>query len=116
VQTLAFERTSGDGVEVMVVEGELDIGSAARLLGALNEIINRVPKPLVLDLSKVGFMDSTGLALLINARRRLGRRGHGFAVVCPHGSLRRVFEMADLVEILHVCPDRSSAARAATAA
>ena len=116
MQTLAFKRTSGDGVEVMVVEGELDIGSAARLLGALNEIINLVPKPVVMDLSKVGFMDSTGLALLINARRRLGRRGRGFAVVCPHGSMRRVFEMADLVEILHVCPDRGSAARAVVGA
>lgn len=100
----------------MAVEGELDIGSAARLLGALNEIINVARKPLVLDLSRVGFMDSTGLALLINTHRRLGRRGQGFAVVCPSGSMRRVFEMADLVEILRVCPDRGSATRAAAGA
>ncbi len=43
-------------------------------------------------------MDSTGLALLMNAHRRVTRRGHGFAIVCPGGPLSRVFEIADMVE------------------
>jgi anti-sigma B factor antagonist len=62
----------------------------------------------------VVFMDSTGLALLINARRRMMRRGHGFAIVCPAGPIARVFEIADMVERLRVCPDRESARLAAT--
>jgi anti-sigma B factor antagonist len=61
-------------------------------------------------------MDSTGLALLINAHRRLTRRRKGFAVVCPPGPLWRVFEVTDMVETLHVCPDRASAWAAAAPA
>ena len=61
-------------------------------------------------------MDSTGLALLINARRRVVRRGQGFAIICPAGPIARVFEIADMVESLRVFSDGESARRAATQA
>jgi anti-sigma B factor antagonist len=112
VQPLAVERTSRDGVELLLVEGEVDIASASRLLTVLNSSVAEAIKSVIVDLSQVGFMDSTGLALLINAHRRLTLRRKGFAVVCPPGPLRRVFEITDMVETLHVCPDRESAARA----
>jgi anti-anti-sigma factor len=57
-------------------------------------------------------MDSTGLALLINAHRRLTRQRKGFAVVCPQGPLWRVFELTDMLDTLRVCPDRESATAA----
>jgi anti-sigma B factor antagonist len=116
VQLLAVERTSNDGVELLSVAGELDIGSAPKLISVLNQAVQDALHSLVIDLSAVGFMDSTGLALLINAHRRLTRRSKGFAVVCPPGQLRRVFEITDMMDTLHVCPDRESARAAATPA
>ena len=107
-----MERLSRDGVETLVVEGELDIATASRLLSVLNSSVAEAIRAVVVDLSRVGFMDSTGLALLINARRRLSKRRKGFAVVCPPGPLWRVFEITDMVDTLHVCPDLESAARA----
>jgi anti-sigma B factor antagonist len=105
------ERTSQDGVELILVEGEVDIASASRLISILNASVADAIRAVVVDLTQVGFMDSTGLALLINANRRLALRRKGFAVVCPPGHLRRVFEITDMVETLHVCPDRESAAK-----
>ena len=116
MQPLAVKRTSRDGVELLLVEGELDIATAPRLISVLNQAVQDVLHSLVVDLSKCGFMDSTGLALLINAHRRLTRRSKGFAVVCPPGPLRRVFEITDMVDTLHVCPDRESARAAAVPA
>ena len=107
-----MERTSRDGVETLVVEGEVDIATASRLLSVLNSSVADAIKAVVVDLSQVGFMDSTGLALLINANRRLSVRRKGFAVVCTPGPLWRVFEITDMVDTLHVCPDLESAARA----
>jgi len=106
------ERTSRDGVELVLVEGEVDIATAARLISVLNSSVAEAIKSVIVDLTRVGFMDSTGLALLINANRRLNLRRKGFAVVCPAGPLRRVFEITDMVETLHVCSDMDSAARA----
>ena len=113
---LAVERSRIDGYELLAVQGELDIATAPRMISALNRAFAELTVPLVVDLSDVDFMDSTGLALLINAHRRMQRRGQGFAIVCPGGPISRVFEIADMVESLHVCPDRDSAQRAATPA
>jgi anti-sigma B factor antagonist len=114
VISLAVERSRVDGYELLDVEGELDIATAPRMIAALNEAFAELSTPLVVDLSSVDFMDSTGLALLMNAYRRVRRRGQGFAIVCPGGPISRVFEIADMVESLNVCPDRASAQRAAT--
>jgi anti-sigma B factor antagonist len=84
------------------------------MIAALNEALADMESPLVVDLSDVVFMDSTGLALLMNARRRVLRRGQGFAIVCPGGPISRLFEIADMVESLRVCPDQESARQAAT--
>jgi len=108
------ERSRIDGYELLTVEGELDIATAPRMMGALNEAIAEMDAPLVVDLTNVMFMDSTGLALLMNARRRVVRLGHGFAIVCPNGPIGRVFEIADMVDSLRVCPDKDSARVAAT--
>ena len=114
VISLAVERSRVDGYELLSVEGELDIATAPRMIAALNEAFAELKLPLVVDLSCVGFMDSTGLALLMNAYRRVKRRGQGFAIVCPRGPVSRVFEIADMVDSLQVFPDRASARRAAT--
>jgi anti-sigma B factor antagonist len=114
VISLAVERSRVDGYELLSVEGELDIATAPRMIAALNESFARLDLPLVVDLSSVDFMDSTGLALLMNAYRRVKRRGQGFAIVCPRGPISRVFEIADMVDSLHVYADRASAEKAAT--
>jgi anti-sigma B factor antagonist len=116
VTPLAVERYRSDGYEVLAVEGEIDIATAPRMIAALNEVLAGIESPLVVDLSSVVFMDSTGLALLMNARRRVVRSGQGFAIVCPPGPIGRVFEIADMVESLRVFPDRESARLAATQA
>jgi anti-sigma B factor antagonist len=114
VTPLAVKRSRHDGYEQLTVDGELDIATAPRMISALNEALADMAGPLVVDLTRVVFMDSTGLALLMNARRRVLRLGHGFAIICPDGPISRVFEIADMVESLRVCPDRESARLAAT--
>jgi anti-sigma B factor antagonist len=116
VQPLAVERRSEDGVELVLVEGEVDIATASKLISVLNSSVAEAIKSVVVDLTHVGFMDSTGLALLINARRRLSLRRKGFAVVCPPGQLRRVFEITDMIDTLHVCADWESAQKASAPA
>jgi anti-sigma B factor antagonist len=113
---LSVERSSDGEVEVVAVTGEIDISSAPRLISGLNEAVGNCDLPVLVDLSGVDFMDSTGLALLLNAHRRLSRRGKGFAVVCGDGPVRRVFTITDMVEVLQVHGDVEDARRAAIAA
>jgi anti-sigma B factor antagonist len=113
VLPLAVERIRADGYELLAVEGEIDIATSPRLIAALNEAVTDTTGAVLVDLSAVGFMDSTGLALLIRAQRRLSGRGRGFAVVCPEGPVRRIFDLTDMAETLHVRPSREAAVKAA---
>jgi anti-sigma B factor antagonist len=61
-QPLAVERTRADGYELLAAEGEIDVATSPRLIAALNEAVTDSTGSLVIDLSAVGFMDSTGLA------------------------------------------------------
>jgi anti-anti-sigma factor len=115
VQPLAVERIQAGRHELLAVEGEIDIATSPRLIAALNEAVTDSAGAVVVDLSAVAFMDSTGLALLIRAQRRMSRRGRGFAVVCPDGPVRRIFELTDMVGMLRVTPSRETALSAAGA-
>jgi anti-sigma B factor antagonist len=113
VLPLAVERIRADGYELPAVTGEIDIATSPRLIAALNEAGTDSSDSVVVDLAGVEFMDSTGLALLVRAHPRLRGRGRGFAVVCPDGPVRRIFELTDMVETLHVRPTREAALSAA---
>jgi anti-sigma B factor antagonist len=115
VRPLAVERSSADGSELLVVEGQVDASTSSRLISTLNEAVMDAVQSLIVDLSGVDFMDSTGLGLLLGAYRRMKRRGRGFAIVCPGGPVRRIFEVTDLVDTLRVEPSREAALKAATA-
>jgi anti-anti-sigma regulatory factor len=45
----------------------------------------------------------------VRAQRRMRKRGRGFAVVCPDGPVRRIFEITDLLGTLSVSPSREAA-------
>jgi len=58
---LKLGHYSKDGIEVVDVEGEIDIYSAPRLRELLIDLVSTNHYRLIVDLDKVGFLDSTGL-------------------------------------------------------
>jgi anti-sigma B factor antagonist len=94
---------------VLDVRGELDAGSALSLAGPLTDIANDGDSHVVLDLSELSFMDSTGMSVLLNARRRLTRQGRHLVVVCPSGPVMRLFELTSLIDTLRVHPSKDAA-------
>jgi anti-sigma B factor antagonist len=98
-----------DSAHVIDVRGELDIASALGLASPLTDIATDGEGPVVLDLTGLSFMDSTGMSVLLNARRRLTRQGRRMLVVCPAGPVMRLFELTSLVDTLRVHPTRREA-------
>ena len=69
---LEFEELMPDDVCVVSIRGEVDLGSAARLKAELGALLAEgAPRDVVLELSRLAHLDSTGLAVLIGFRRRL---------------------------------------------
>lgn len=83
----------------LAVRGEVDMATAPALEAALEEAIRDSEGALVVDLSGVEFLDSSGLQVLMRARARLGTEDRALALVCPFGPVRRVFELAGLSDV-----------------
>jgi anti-sigma B factor antagonist len=108
-QQLEVDIARVDSADLVSVSGELDMASALGLAGPLTDIANDGDGSVVVDLSRLSFMDSTGMSVLLNARRRLIRQGRGMLVVCPAGPVLRVFELTSMIDTLRVQPSRAAA-------
>jgi anti-sigma B factor antagonist len=82
------------GVAVIGLLGELDLAVAAEVEEAIAAIPAKAD--VVIDLSRCEFLDSTGLALLINARREFGEAGRQLVLCAPGPQVARLLEVTGL--------------------
>jgi anti-sigma B factor antagonist len=84
-----------DDLTLVILGGELDIYTVASFRQDL-ERFDPASAPLVIDLSEVTLLDSSGLGALVSLLNR-ARAGQGqLGLICPHRRLRRVFEITGL--------------------
>ena len=89
-----FDVEQRDGVLIAVVDGEIDSSNAAEFRLALSERLPSASSALVLDLSQVTYLDSSGIHLLFELGRRLAARRQALRLVVPDRSpMRRVLEL-----------------------
>jgi anti-sigma B factor antagonist len=90
------ERDVDAVTSVISVEGEIHVSTAPEFSGLLNAAVAAGRIHLVLDLTGVMFIDSTGLSVLLNALRRVTRAGGAMALVCSNPTVLRLFEITRL--------------------
>lgn len=95
------EEDEGDRTLIRAT-GEVDVVTAPKLASRVDAILRSNIGDVVIDLSDTEFLDSAGLHVLLNAQRRLTRGSRALRVLCPPGPVRRVIELARLVETLNV--------------
>ena len=83
-------------VAIITVTGELDLALCIKLTPQLNAALRSSVRAIVIDLEAVSLVDSSGIALLLNAFRHLDHTGRQLAIACPLGSPRRAFELTAL--------------------
>jgi anti-sigma B factor antagonist len=91
----------GDGYHVEL-SGELDISSASSVESRLMELERRTPSRLILDLTRVNFIDSTGLSMIINADGRARKDGRSLMIISGEGVPRRILRTVGLEDRLDV--------------
>ncbi len=104
-----MSESNADGVIVLTVGGELDVAASPAFSEKLNHVIRHEGGDVVIDLTRVSFVDSTGLAVLLNALRRLTRARRRMGVVIGGGAVRRAFEVTRLHWTFDVFDDVESA-------
>ncbi|MDP6057861.1 MAG: STAS domain-containing protein [Pirellulaceae bacterium] len=100
-----------DGFLVKVT-GEIDLIRSPALRGELMSLLKSQPLRLVLDLSNVPLMDSSGVATLIEVLQ-IQRNGGRKLVLCGlQDKVRSVFEITRLQEVFHIVSDSQTAQQA----
>ena len=93
-----------DLANVLPLEGEIDLHVSPRVERALASIIKNRPRSIIVDLSGVRFIDSSGLAVLIRAMQDIQKYGGKLTLSGLNGHVRPIFEMARLDQVFLIDP------------
>ena len=81
---------------VLEVGGEIDVYTAPALRERLTSLIEAGAKHIIVDLTHVEFLDSTGLGVLVGTLKRLPLIGGEFSLVCDQERLLKIFRITGL--------------------
>jgi anti-sigma B factor antagonist len=101
----------GDSAAVVILEGEIDIYSAPRFKEILLEGIDEGANHIIVDLSKVTFIDSTALGVLVSGAKRVRPSKGSLDIVCADDNIVRIFEITGLNRIFGIYDSRNEALR-----
>lgn len=93
---LSISRQTVDDVPVVAVGGEVDVYSAPALKASLTELLQAGAASVVVDLSEVAFLDSTGLGALVEARSATVEAGGSLPLVCSQERILKLFSITGL--------------------
>jgi len=101
-------RRTADAV-VLELTGEVDLHRSVALRGVLLDIMEEKPPRLVIVMQDVEFMDSSGLATLVEALQISRRNGTKLFLVGLRPRVRSIFEISRLDGIFSICRDEAEA-------
>lgn len=87
---------------VLQVTGEVDVATAPMLREQMRELAAKGAVHLIVDLSRVSFLDSTGLGALVGGLKRLREADGSLALVITASRILRVFQVTGLTNVLAV--------------
>jgi len=96
-------------VSVLTVEGRIDSNSAAEFEEAVESILANTGRNVILDLSKVDFLSSSGLRVLVTARKNAESKGGNFSLCSLSAQARESLTIAGLDILFQIYPDRETA-------
>jgi len=105
VTILEVDTEEREGLVRVSLRGELDLSTVEKVEDELRRIEDRADKLLVLDLSGLTFLDSTGLRLMVTADQRARKAGRRLALVKGPETVHRVFTITKLDERLEIVDD-----------
>ena len=98
-----------DRSNVLPLKGEIDLHVSPSVTALLNEMIDKKPDRLVVDLSDVTYIDSSGLAALIAAMQEVQGYGGKFLLAGLQGTICDIFEQLRLDQVFQVFPNSAAA-------
>jgi anti-anti-sigma factor len=100
--SVTVPESTGAAYTVVALTGEVDATNSEELYGVLESVVLQLPRLLVVDLSELTFMDSTGLRMLLRSSRELDQQGGVLALASPQVSVARVLQLTRADQLIPV--------------
>jgi anti-sigma B factor antagonist len=94
-------RKEGDHT-VLEVGGEVDVYTAPKLRERLVELVSDGHHQLIVDMTKVEFLDSTGLGVLVGGLKRVRSHDGSLALVCNQERILKIFRITGLTKVFPI--------------
>src|SRR5438128_3169049 len=107
--TVSKAMTKKTQPNVLQLEGEIDLHVSPEVAESLRTMIAKKPTTVVVDLAKVTYLDSSGLAVLIEGMQNVREYGGKFALANVQESVQHIFDLARLDQVFQIFPDVDSA-------
>jgi anti-sigma B factor antagonist len=104
-----LEEPVDENTQLVALQGEVDAVSAPQLGKRLLGLAEEGKKGVVVDMTGVTFMDSTGIGVILNALRALTSRDSQLVLVCPTERVLRPFRITGLIGRLPIAASREEA-------
>jgi anti-sigma B factor antagonist len=109
---ISVSRTNAGDVPIVAVSGEVDVYSAPALKDNITELLQSGVNTLIVDLSGVAFLDSTGLGALVEARAATTDAGGSLPLVCSQERILKLFTITGLDGVFTIHPSIGDAVAA----
>ncbi|MGA8099343.1 MAG: STAS domain-containing protein [Candidatus Cybelea sp.] len=100
--TIDLKTEGGGETLIFKLRGSLDLATAPTIRAGLAEATEKGSQRLIVDLTQLEFLDSTGLGVLIGAHRRAAEHGGSFRLIVTDGPILRLLNITGLIGVFAV--------------
>jgi len=97
------------GLTVCHIDGEIDINSSPAIKKSFDKLISQKTPKIVINLSKVTYVDSSGLATLVEILKNMRSYGGRMRIACMSPKIKSLFEITKLEKLFEILSDEETA-------
>ncbi len=108
---LRIESSKRDGTAILGLRGEVDVYTAPKLKSSLIDLVDEGSYDIVVDLSEVDFIDSSGLGVLVGGLKRVKSHEGSISLVCSQENILKIFRITGLNKVFPIYSSLEEATR-----
>jgi anti-sigma B factor antagonist len=103
------KTTTGAGVTIVRIDGQLIVGNRQELKTLIQDGLDRGERKFLIDCSQTGYIDSSGLGVLVSLAKRVRELGGELRIAGLNEDLRSLFELTKLDSLFQISPTAEEA-------
>jgi anti-sigma B factor antagonist len=103
------KKTNAAGVAIIEIDGQLIVGNRQELKTLVQEGLDRGERKFLIDCSRTGYIDSSGLGALVTLSKKVREASGDLRIAGLNEDLRALFELTKLDTLFHISPSAQDA-------